>query len=663
MIFLLRTVSAAYARRHAGKVCFAIIGIALGVATFVSIKVAQTTLVAGFRSTIDQLAGRAQVQITGVGGVPETIRDRIRDLPVVDADEPVIEQAVTPEPAALGTLLVFAIDLVGAPSMRDYQFSGGDADVDDPLVFLAQPDSVALSRGFAARAGLAIGSSLTVRVGGLSRRLTVRALLEPKGFARAYGGNIAITDVYAAQDLFGRGRRFDRIDIRLRDDVPIERGLEAIRAAIGAGYHVDTPARRSAEVERVVRAFVGAFDALSVVAIGIGVYMIFNVFTVAVHRRRKDIGILRAIGTTPWQIKGLFFLEAGLLGVVGSALGVAIGTLAASRFLEAMGAALTSASGLSDGHAASMSVASAGAAMAIGVLAALAGAWMPARAAARVPPTTAMAAGVFHIRTPIAPWQAPVGVLLVSVAYLLGRFGGLSGSWLVLAVSAAGAVGTTALAGPAARWLIRPLVPILIRVAPVAGRVAADSLVGHARRTAGTAAVLMVSMAFVLGMAGYLEAVQSSVGRWASDVMTADLVVRASAGLGPSAVRLPDRWQAAIASTPGVAAVDTFRNERVPFEQQEVSLVSFDGAAVGARTRHEFTAGDDRAFRDGLAAGGCVVSDNFARRFHLTAGDVVSLEAPDGPVRLPIAAVVVNFISDRGTVMIDRAVFRGALAQ
>ena len=224
MRFLLRTLSASYLTRHGWKTLMAILGIAIGIATFVSIKTAQQTLVSGFRSTIDRLAGDADVQITAVGGVPEEVRDTLRALPEVDVEEPVIEQVVQPSPAGLGSLLVFAVDLVGDRALREYAFAGADADVEDPIVFLAQPDSIALSRDFAERAGLAAGDVMTVQIAGVPRRLAVRALLEPRGFARAYGGNVAITDVYAAQMLFGRGRRFDRIEVRLSSTVPLNDG-------------------------------------------------------------------------------------------------------------------------------------------------------------------------------------------------------------------------------------------------------------------------------------------------------------------------------------------------------------------------------------------------------------------------------------------------------
>ena len=659
MRFLLRTLSISYVTRHPGKTMLAVIGIAIGVATFVSVKAAQQTLVSGFRTTVDRLAGRADLQITAAGGVPEELRETLRDLDVIEAEQPVIEQVVQPEDPRLGSLLVFAVDLVGDQEMRDYGFDGEDADVDDPLVFLAQPDSIALSRDFASRAGVGKGDSLTVQAAGTTKRFTVRALLEPTGFARAYGGNIAVTDVYAAEDMFGRGRRFDRIDVRLRPGTSVDTATRDIADLLGSGYRIDTPERRGAELQHLASSFVAAFDITSVLALGIGLFLIFNVFTIGVQRRRRDIGILRAIGATPAQVGVLFLCEAALLGAVGGAAGVALGMSVADRSFHLMGAALETRDGLTQAAVPVLTLALMVQGIAVGVAASLAGAWLPSRSAARIQPIDAMATGVYSAtHEPTPPGRVAVGAALLGIAFVLGRFGLIHGRLLLPLVAITGTLGTIVLAGRMARVMITALTPALAWLTPASGRMAVDALLGQPRRTAATAAVLTVSAAFVLGTSGYLQAVHASFDRWVSNVVTADLLVRASPGLGPSSIRLPYELHSVLLRTPGVVAADAFRNEQMDYGGQLVSLVSIDATGFAEHTRHEFVAGDDRAFTHGLPLGTqCVVSDNFSRRFARHVGDVVTLDSPAGPVNLQIAAVVVDFISDAGTIMIDRSLF------
>ena len=656
---MLRTLSTSYVTQHRGKTLLAVLGIAIGVATFVSVRAAQRTLVSGFRTTVDRLAGRADLQITGVGGVPEELRDQLHNLAMVEADQPIIEQVVQPHVARLGSLLVLAVDLVGDQEIREYGFDGEDADVDDPLVFLAQADSIALGREFAARAAIRKGDVFTVRVPGGEKRFTVRALLEPKGFARAYGGNIAVTDVYAAQDTFGRGRRFDRIDIRLRPDTAVDAAIDAITRTIGPGYRVETPERRGSEVQRLASTFVAAFDVTSVLAAGIGLFLIHNVFTISVQRRRRDIGILRAIGATPFQVSVLFLCEAAVLGAIGGAAGVVLGIAIAGRSFQVMGAALEATQGLSDAGVASVNLSLMLQGIAVGMAASLCGAALSARSAARVRPIDAMATGVFATtRERTSGLRVLAGVALLGTAFALGRFGLVSGRLLLPLVSVTGALGTIVLAGRLARALVTLLAPALAWLAPASGRVAVDALLGQPRRTAATSAILTVSVAFVLGTAGYLQAVHASFDRWVANVVTADLLVRGSSGLGPSAIRLPYTLRSTFLQVPGVAAADTFRNERIQYGAQSVALVSLDARGFADHTRHEFVAGDDSAFARRLPVDReCVVSDNFSRRFKLGVGNAVVVDSPTGLVRMPIAAVVIDFISDRGTIMIDRALF------
>ncbi len=174
MRFLLRTLSLSYFRRHGAKTALTLLGVLVGVATFTAIRGAQGTLVGGIRRTVDRMAGKAQLQVSQEGGVPEGLQEVIREVPGVRAQAPVIEQIVVPERGELGSLLVLGVDLLGDREMRDYGFSGEDADLDDPLLFLAQPDSVAVTRTLAEKARIKTGDGLVLKLPAGPRKVTVR---------------------------------------------------------------------------------------------------------------------------------------------------------------------------------------------------------------------------------------------------------------------------------------------------------------------------------------------------------------------------------------------------------------------------------------------------------------------------------------------------------
>src|SRR5262249_33093978 len=248
--------------------------------------------------------------------------------PGVAAAQPIIEAVVKPEGEAEQSLMVLGVDFLGDRAIRDWDF--GDQDVlDDPLVFLAQPDSICVTQEFAARKHLKIDDPLRLEAGHGSKTFTVRGLIEPEGPATAFGGNIALMDLYAAQFVFARGRLFDRVDVMLDPGVPVAEGTKRLSEALGPGYAIDPPSRRGAEMEVLIENFGRTLTLGSWQAMFIAVFLIFNVFAVAATRRRREIGILRSLGVARGTILGLFLAEGAIIGLLGSAIGLGAGMILA----------------------------------------------------------------------------------------------------------------------------------------------------------------------------------------------------------------------------------------------------------------------------------------------------------------------------------------------
>ena len=147
--------------------------------------------------------------------------------------------------------------MTGDRSLRDYDLeSGDDAVIDDPLVFLAQPDSIILSKEFADRNHIAVGGRLPLGTVEGEKQFTVRGIMKSSGLTSAFGGNLAIMDIYAAQKMFGRGRTFDRIDLA-RQAGPHDRGRAAAssRALLGPGFQVEPPSGRGQQFEAMLAAY------------------------------------------------------------------------------------------------------------------------------------------------------------------------------------------------------------------------------------------------------------------------------------------------------------------------------------------------------------------------------------------------------------------------
>ena len=155
-MILLRLISWPYVRKHLLRSVLTTAGIVLGVALLVGMQTANRSVLRAFNQTVERIAGKAQLQVSaGDSGFAEEVLEHLQSLPEVRAAAPVIESSVDSGLKGQGKLLILAVDMTGDRTLRDYDFDSGDQDViDDPLVFLAQPDSLIVTREFADRNSL-----------------------------------------------------------------------------------------------------------------------------------------------------------------------------------------------------------------------------------------------------------------------------------------------------------------------------------------------------------------------------------------------------------------------------------------------------------------------------------------------------------------------------
>ncbi len=529
-MMLLRLISWPYARKHLLRWLLTTAGIVLGVGVFVGMHTANQSVSAAFRETIDRVAGTTQLQVTaGEPGFEEDVLEKVQSLPEVRAAAPVIEATVS---TGKGNLLILGVDMLGDRSLRNYDLEGTDEAIDDPLVFLAQADSLIVTKTFAEKNGLQINSRMPMRTMQGDLVFTVRGIMKPGGLASAFGGDLAIMDIYAAQKFFGRGRKFDRIDLALQDDVTLAEGTAKLRALLGPGYEVDPPSSRGEQFEQTSRIYSLASNITSIFALFIGMFIIYNTFAIAVTQRRSEIGILRALGATRSQIRTLFLVESLIAGTFGSALGVLFGIGMAQAMAGYIGGILTDVYGVaqradgldldpvaagrrpSDGHR-DQPVRRRDPRARRGVRRSRE---RPCRKAATKPWAKAKAAcgAGPHSRAPPHP-RSHCSSAATRYIFYAGFL--LSGLTAVL------------LAPSLTLWLSRVLRPVLAWVRPVEGTLAADSLIQGPRRTSGTVAALMLSLALVIALGGLARSSYNSLSDWMRIALNPDLFVTTAQNL------------------------------------------------------------------------------------------------------------------------------------
>ena len=659
-MILLRLISWQYVRKHKLRWLLTLAGIIIGVAVFVGMHTANQSVLAAFQETINRIAGSTQLQVTaGEAGFPEDALEIAQNSPDVRVAVPVIEASVNSGIAGQGNLLLLGVDMTGDRSLRDYDLENqDDGAIEDPLVFLAQPDSLLITRSFASATGLKLGAKLPMDTMAGRREFTVRGIMKSGGLASAFGGNLAVMDIYAAQKMLGRGRRFDRIDIAVKEGVRLEEAQPRLQAALGAGYIVESPGARGQQFESTAQIYSLVSSVTSMFALFVGMFLIYNTFEIAVTQRRNEIGILRALGATQKQIRVLFLGESVVAGLGGSLLGIFFGLLMARGIAAYVGAMLSEVYGVAqradEVTADPMLLA---AALIVGTITSILAAIMPARDASRVDPVKALQKGRQQMigkgENRARRIGAVVALMLALGCMSLAKIRPLFYLGYLLAVTAA-----VLLAPTACNIITRALRPLLKWLRPVEGALAADSLIQAPRRTSGTVTALMLSLALVISLGGIARSSYESIQKWLVVALNPDLFVTTSESLTSRSFVFPAEIGEGMRTIPEVETIQMVRTVRVSIRNKPVMLVSVDLESIATKVHLPPREGDEKTmYRNASQGKGVVVSDNFALLHGFKMGDIVELPVPGGVLPLPVLGIVTDYSDQQGSVLIDRSVY------
>ncbi|HTM08039.1 MAG TPA: FtsX-like permease family protein [Verrucomicrobiae bacterium] len=672
MLGLLRLVSWRHVMRHRLRTLLTFLGVVLGVAVIVAIALVNRTLTGSFQRTIDLIAGRAVLQVeNGESGFTEALFPAIRDTPGVADAAPAVEGFLPLVGAKGEKLYVYGVDFLADSAIRDHEFAGGPVTLEAALDFIARPDSIALTETFSRRLSLPLGARLRLATSRGVRDYTVRALLKEQGAAKVFGGSFALMDLPAAQIALGKDGKLDIVDLTIDPGETVETVRARLQARVGGAAQAVRPRERGEQVESLMTSFrVGLFF-VSLVALFVGFFLIFNTVSVSVIQRKREIGTLRCLGILRRQILYLFVLEALALAVTGSIAGIVAGFVLAQAALYSVGQTVNSLFFQFDATYRGAGFAEIAVGLAGGVGISLAAAFYPAWQAASVAPLESSRQAVWRPRASGVSRATLIGILLLLLAPALalvrpadftgvGRFtlGVVAMMLFLLGLSFLAPLIVSAWAGLFWRALGR--LPRRAGFLRNEARLACDSLRRAPGRSGMTVATLMISLAAIFTVAAFVASVRESLLHWVDRMVTADLVVHAGAKTaGPLNVPLREEFGAKLESIPGVAVVDYYRLIRSNYQGRPIMIESFS-AERSARVRTlPMISGDGRTALEDLAAQkGALVSESFERKFGKHKGDSIRLPTPSGFVDVGIIGVYVDYSSDSGSVLIERSLYK-----
>src|SRR6266446_6464632 len=595
----------AFARRHlrgqGARAALTAAGVACGVALVVAIRVINASTLASFTDAIEDLAGSAALQVRGPGPFPEAVADELRAIPGVDHAVPIVTATFfgTEPPIAGEAFSVFAADVTDGHAIRTLHLvKAGEHVVDDPLGFLVDPRSVIVSDVLAARLGVTAGARLPLRTPHGLETFTVRGVLPPGGVGRAFGGNLILMDVVGAQLVLGEDGLIDQVDVTLAPGVRVEDVEQRLRAALPVGLEAIRPARRGEQIERYLASFQTLLSGLSGLALLAAIFVVGSAIATSVAARRRELGILRCAGAERRQVAALVLGEALATGIVGAAAGVPLGIVLARLLLRTV---------------------------------------------------TESTELIFSMTVFTARLELSTSALVGGIATGIGAAALAADFALVLVFMR--------LAGRVAALLLHPAREAL----GFAGRLAVDRLVRIPDQLALAAAVLALGLGLMMTAATVARSFEESVLDFIRRQVRADLVVASTATTGWIETPLDEAVGDRLRAVAGVARVERVRLAEHLFRGARISIDSLDASAFAAERAADFSfaAGDARAALDAVRAGtGVLVSRNFARQFDVGVGATLRLDTPAGPFEAPVAGVVVDYVSPRGSVILARPTYQ-----
>ncbi|QHI97326.1 FtsX-like permease family protein [Xylophilus rhododendri] len=551
-------------RRHPARQLVAVMAVMLGVALAFAVHLVNASALDEFAQAARSLDGRPDLELRAVR---ETFSDqglaRISALPGVAVAVPVLEATVNAQaadarrPIALRLLGTDALSVARtAPALLPQTLPGADR-LDlfaGDAVFLNAAALRALGLDGQARAGAALRLQA-----GLSRHE-----LRLAGTVAAGGAPLAVMDIAAAQAVLGLGGQLSRIELRLSpgaDAATTAKALQALPDAAGAA--VAAPEDSSSRIGNLSRAYRVNLAVLALIALFTGAYLVFSMTALSVAKRAPQFALLGVLGLTPRGRRALVLAEAGLLGAIGSGLGLLLGGTLAALALRLLGGDL--GGGYFGGGTPRLQLEPAAALVygLLGIAASLVGAWWPARTADRLPPVhtlKGLGAGAD------APPRPAIALLLLIGGGLLALAPPIAG----IPLAAYASVALILVGGIAALpWLVGLL---LDRLEPLAqNQVLALLGVERARRMRGTAAVavggVVASLALAVALTVMVASFRGSVAQWLDSVLPADLVLRLAAPGNASDAAAFDAGLAGAASAlPGIARVQAARLQRLQLD-------------------------------------------------------------------------------------------------
>lgn len=631
--------------------------LALGSSVYLSVRLASNAALSGFETFTDGVTRQPDWTVQALSGSLHEadllkMREALGPRPVTLL--PVLEETVTPasdkgngEIGSRATWRLLGVDFIALLNLR------GEA----PAGLGANMQAIHAGVYVSPKLGAKVGEELRLIVDDRVITLQVAGVVPEVPGVPSLPAHLLLMDLPEAQTLFQRGDRIDRVEVLSQDSTLFPHLREETGALLKSQWQVRGGSDRRQLAGTMTQAFRLNLTILSLLALLVGGYLIFQALDGVVLRRRNEIGILKSLGVTDRAIQIAFLLEAALLGLCGGGLGVLLGWLGAQAAVGGVTKTMNALYGATSEQQAALSMQEALLALSISILASLIAAWWPARMAARTPPAHMLG----NHATPFqggTVWRAEwIGWALLLAALMLAQIPVLrfeNGTRLPLAGYAAALLWLLG-AGLAASTFLR--FAAQKKSLSAVWRIALSHLRRPTVRHRFAVAALASAVAMTTGMSVMVSSFDHTMRGWIDRTMKADIYISSAGAQSASSTHaITPKTVADLGQEAGVAELAFVQAKTLLWQGGEVLILGTNPEFTHKHHLYAWVQPPRHEkwwqVEDGITP--AIMSESWSERFATHVGDTIDLAGH----KVRIVAMNAEYGNERGSLTLPAATFR-----
>lgn len=633
-----------------------IIGILLGVAVVIAIDYANASSRKAINISTQSLTGSATHQILSSStGISDNYFTDMKRKGIFDVASPIVEGYVNVLDFNQQPKLVLGIDPLLDFPFRTY-YGRGENQLSQLFSVISEPDSGIISKNIAEEFGINLGQIIKFQTEGRIKEIKIVGFVSSdEPIVQDSLNGLIIVDISTAQEIFNKEGLLDRIELILKDD----KSEELVKENLTSDLILRTTKEQSFQIENMVAAFQLNLTALSLLALVVGSFLIYNTMTFSVVQRRELIGLYRSLGFYRSDIFLMIIIEAIIIGIIGTLFGVVVGSLLGKGTVNLILQTINDLYYVTTVKSVTLPAESVIKGVVLGIFATILVSIPPAWEATQVTPRTAKIRSNFEDKVKkYIGYFLVLGLLLIGASYFLLFSPTFQNLWWSFTATLFVVIAFSIFTAILLFLFLPPLSKFIKRKIGMIPGMATRELYRSLSRTAVAVASLMVAVAVTIGMAIMINSFRNTVSVWLRETLSGDIYVSVPNQFSNRSSAYIDQSAASeILSYNGIKKFDTLLtiNGISSGENIQINVITNQDIAY-ERMFIELSTSKNDVWNE-LLSQKILISEPLANRLNLKLGGVLTIESPEGPQDFLVSGIFSDYTSNQGYIMMARPVF------